>query len=177
MESCGATASMRSTRRAARRSPLLVVSLLACLAVACAAQSPPPSGHAAHKAPSEGRTGQPGVPTGPTGRSHETRRGRASFIADSLDGRRTASGAPYDKHSLVAAHPSYPLGTVLRVTNLENGRVVDVTIVDRTASPAARRHRMIDLSRAAAERLGFISRGTARVTTEVLQWGERRGAR
>jgi rare lipoprotein A len=59
------------------------------------------------------------------------------------------------------------------VTNQENGRVVEVKVIDRTASPAARRHRMIDLSHAAAEQLDFVTRGTARVTTEVLQWGDR----
>ena len=111
--------------------------------------------------------------TGTSGVSTETQTGRASFIASSLNGRKTASGEPYDGRKLVAAHPVYPLGTILRVTNDENGRVVEVTVVDRTGPPAARRYRMIDLSRAAAERLDFVTQGTARVTTEVLQWGDR----
>jgi rare lipoprotein A len=138
------------------------------MAPACSAQSAPASRVSARSPESAA------APTGTSGLSRETRTGRASFIANSLNGRKTASGEPYDSTALVAAHPSYPLGTILRVTNQENGRVVEVKVVDRTGPPAARRNRMIDLSHAAAERLDFVTRGTARVTTEVLQWGDGR---
>lgn len=97
----------------------------------------------------------------------EGRTSTATFIADRLHGRKTASGEPYDRHTLVAAHSTYPLGTLVRVTNQANGRAVDVKVVDRTA----RRNRgpqMIDVSRAAAERLGFIEQGTTKVTLEVI---------
>jgi rare lipoprotein A len=67
----------------------------------------------------------------------------------------------------VAAHPTYPLGTLVRVTNQANGRAVEVKILDRTGRRG--RHRdAIDLSRAAAERLDFIQQGTAKVTMEVI---------
>jgi rare lipoprotein A len=90
----------------------------------------------------------------------------ASFMADRLDGRRTASGERYDKDALVAAHATYPFGTVLRVTNQANGRVVEVRVIDRNARGAGRP--LIDLSRAAAERLDFVQRGTVRVSIEVV---------
>jgi rare lipoprotein A len=70
---------------------------------------------------------------------------------------------------MVAAHPTYPLGTLVRVTNLENGRSVRVRILDR--GPTARsqaRGVIIDLSRAAAEALGAIRQGLVRVRVEVV---------
>jgi rare lipoprotein A len=84
-----------------------------------------------------------------------------------------ASGVRFDMNAMVAAHPSYPFGTEVRVTNLENGRSVRVTILDRGP---ARRHQadgvIIDVSRGAAERLGFIRDGRVRVRVEVLAFGE-----
>jgi rare lipoprotein A len=78
-------------------------------------------------------------------------------------------------NAMVAAHPSYPFGTVVRVRNLENGRSVRVKILDRGPT---RRYQadgvIIDLSRGAAERLGFIRDGRARVRIEVLSFGEGR---
>jgi rare lipoprotein A len=155
-------------RHLLRATPLWILGGLVHITVGCAAQSAAAqSTSAANAGPAPRATVEKSerVPRG-------TQTGRASFIADSLDGRKTASGEAYDKNSLVAAHPSYPLGTMVRVTNQENGRAVEVKIVDRPAPPAARRNHIIDLSRAAAERLDFVQRGTAKVTTEVLQWGE-----
>jgi peptidoglycan lytic transglycosylase len=158
-------------RQCAATVSLWILLALTYMAPACSGQSAPAAQVAARRSvKAEAATGTSGV-------SRETRTGRASFIASSLNGRTTASGEPYDGTELVAAHPSYPLGTILRVTNQENGRVVEVKVVDRTGSPAARRYRMIDLSHAAAERLDFVTRGTAPVTTEVLQWGDRRTRR
>jgi rare lipoprotein A len=91
--------------------------------------------------------------------------GRASYYSDALAGRRTASGVPYRPEALVAAHRSLPFGTRLRVENLGNGRVVEVTVVDR--GPFTR-GRVLDLSRRAAEELGFVRQGVARVRIEVL---------
>ena len=96
----------------------------------------------------------------------EKRTGVASYMAKRLEGQKTASGEIYDGQRLVAAHPTYPMGTVVRVTNLENGRVVEVTIVDRSAGGRGRP--IIDVSRAAAERLGMIEQGVVKVTTEVV---------
>lgn len=79
---------------------------------------------------------------------------------------------------LFAAHPSYASGTLVRVTNLKNGREVIVRISDR--GPKAGKQAegfIIDLSRAAARELDFIRAGIARVRVEVLEWGEGRGGR
>ena len=82
-----------------------------------------------------------------------------------LPGRSTANGERYDQTQLTAAHRSLPLGTRVLVTNLANGKSVRVRINDR--GPVAR-GRVIDVSRAAARRLGMIGTGTARVRIEVL---------
>jgi rare lipoprotein A len=84
--------------------------------------------------------------------------GAASWYA--LDAQ-TASGERMDATALTAAHPALPLGTMVRVTNLDNGRVVMVRINDR--GPFAK-NRIIDLSKAAAEQLGMIETGVAQVS-------------
>jgi rare lipoprotein A len=72
----------------------------------------------------------------------------------------------------VAAHPSYPFQTVVRVTNLANGRSVQVRIVDRGPAAGPRADGVIiDVSRGAAQALGFIGAGRTRVRLEVLRWG------
>lgn len=96
--------------------------------------------------------------------------GFATYYARKFDGRRTASGSAFDNDALIAAHPRHPFGTTVRVTNLANGRSVDVRIVDRGPSPGARANGVIiDLSRAAAEELDFIRSGRARVRLDVVQ--------
>jgi rare lipoprotein A len=95
--------------------------------------------------------------------------GLASYYGPGFHGERTASGEVFDENELVAAHPSMDFGTVLRVTNLENGRSVLVRVVDR--GPFGRNRRkgvVIDLSKGAARRLRFIRDGLARVRLEVL---------
>jgi rare lipoprotein A len=93
--------------------------------------------------------------------------GIATYYARSLDGQITASGIRFDQNAMVAAHPTLPFGTVVRVTNLENGRSVNVRIVDRGPAPGARQSGVIiDLSRAAAESLDFIEAGRSRVRVE-----------
>jgi rare lipoprotein A len=102
----------------------------------------------------------------------ETAKGYASYYARAFDGKTTASGTIFDNGAMLAAHPVYSFGTVVKVTNLGNQQSVDVTIVDRGPSPAARENGVIiDLSRAAAERLGFIEDGRAHVQVDVLSWG------
>lgn len=98
-----------------------------------------------------------------TEKALDTRTGRASFY-----------GAD-DNEEMFAAHPSYPRGTVARVTNLENGRKVNVRISDR--GPAAEKQAqgfIIDLSRAAAKELDFLKEGVVRVRVEVIEWGDDR---
>ena len=92
-------------------------------------------------------------------------RGVASWYGPEFHGRRTASGERFDQEGLTAAHRSLPLGTRVRVTNLENGRSVIVTVTDR--GPFVR-GRVIDLSRGAARRLGILRAGTARVRVEPI---------
>jgi rare lipoprotein A len=94
--------------------------------------------------------------------------GIASFMARSLDGQKTASGEIYDSREMVAAHRTYPLGTRLRVTNLANGRSVVVRVIDRMGPRRGRRAAVLDVSRAAAERLAFVQQGKTRVRMEVL---------
>ena len=86
--------------------------------------------------------------------------GRASFYGSELAGRRTASGLRYDPRALTAAHPTLPFGTEVTVEALASGRQVTVRITDR--GPFAH-GRSIDLSRRAAEALGIVAKGTARV--------------
>lgn len=104
----------------------------------------------------------------------ETRVGLASFYGREFHGRTTASGTRFDMNAMVAAHPSYPFGTRLRVTNLSNGRSVTVRVVDRGPSQELRANGLIiDVSRRAAEVLQFIQQGRTRVRVEVMSWGER----
>lgn len=92
--------------------------------------------------------------------------GIASFYAHRFHGRTTASGARYDMHALTCAHPTAAFGTRLRVTELDSGRSVIVTVNDR--GPFVR-GRIVDLSLAAAKKLGIVERGLARVRVERLR--------
>ena len=92
--------------------------------------------------------------------------GYAVYYSDSFQGRKTASGELYDKAALTAAHRSLPFSTVVRVTNLTNRRAVQVRINDR--GPFSSKRRIIDLSRAAAERIGMIADGVVPVRLEIV---------
>jgi rare lipoprotein A len=89
--------------------------------------------------------------------------GQASWYGPGFHGKKTASGELFDPNRLTAAHPRLPLGTRARVTNLHNGKAVEVTINDRGPHGGGR---IIDLSRAAARRLAMG--GTARVSIVAL---------
>ncbi|CAA9890849.1 hypothetical protein METHB2_30053 [Candidatus Methylobacter favarea] len=89
--------------------------------------------------------------------------GEASWYGPGFHGRETASGEIFNQKKLTAAHPTLPLGTKAQVTNLENDKKVSVTITDR--GPYAD-DRAIDLSRAAAKKLGMVKDGTAKVKIE-----------
>ena len=86
--------------------------------------------------------------------------GVASYYGGELEGRRTASGEAFDPSKMTAAHRSLPFGTCLTVINLENQRRVKVRVNDR--GPFAQ-SRILDLSQAAAARLGMLAAGIARV--------------
>ena len=101
--------------------------------------------------------------------SRDREEGLASWYGKEFHGRITASGVPFDRMAMVAAHPTLPFGTRVRVHRLSTGRTVTVRIVDR--GPAARPRRagvVIDLSEGAAQKLGIIRAGRARVQLEVL---------
>ena len=92
--------------------------------------------------------------------------GIASYYADKFNGRQTANGEIYDSKKLTAACNTLPLGTWIRVTNLSNNKSVVVKTNDRLHP---RMTRVVDLSRAAAEKLGYISKGLTKVKVEVLE--------
>jgi rare lipoprotein A len=92
-------------------------------------------------------------------------RGRASWYGKAHHGLLTASGERYDMYALTAAHRSLPFGTRLRVTNLDNGEVVEVRINDRGPMVAGR---ILDLSYAAARKLGAVGAGVIPVSFTVL---------
>jgi rare lipoprotein A len=106
------------------------------------------------------------LPVGWTGRQA----GLASWYGPGFYGRHTASGTVYTGARLTAAHRSLPFGTLVRVTNLENGRRVVVVIDDR--GPFIR-GRVIDLSVAAAQRLGMVRDGVVPVRIKVVRWEDR----
>jgi rare lipoprotein A len=91
--------------------------------------------------------------------------GAASWYGRSHHGRTTASGKPFDMNAMTAAHRRLPLGARVRVTHIDNGRSVELTINDR--GPYIR-GRIIDLSYGAAQRLGFTDSGIARVRVDTL---------
>lgn len=95
----------------------------------------------------------------------QTTKGRATYYHNRFHGRKCASGDVYDKNTLVAAHPTYPFGTFLRVTNLKNNKTVIVCVTDRCPP---RKKRIIDLSEKAAKELDFIRAGVAEVTLEEV---------
>lgn len=92
--------------------------------------------------------------------------GIASWYGPKFHGRRTANGEIFDMNRVSAAHRTLPLPSHVRVTNLENGRAINVRVNDR--GPFAR-GRIIDLSRRAAQLLGFQKRGTARVRVQIIR--------
>lgn len=98
--------------------------------------------------------------------------GVATYYANRYHGRRTTSGARYHREKLTAASAELPLGSKVRVTNLANGKETVVTVNDRCRG---RKFPFIDLSRAAARKLGFLGRGIARVKMTLLGNDERPG--
>lgn len=122
-----------------RLSPMLLLLAIG----ACAAPGPPPAAE----------------------RPTYVEEGTASWYGPGHQGRRTADGERFDMHALTAAHRSLAFGTVLRVTDLDNGRTVKVRVNDR--GPFVR-GRILDLSAAAAEALGMRGAGVMRVRIEVF---------
>lgn len=91
--------------------------------------------------------------------------GNASYYGKSFAGRRTASGEAFDPTDFTAAHRTLPMGSKVRVTDMNSGKSVVVRINYRGPFHG---NRVIDVSRAAADHLGFVSRGSTRVKLELL---------
>jgi rare lipoprotein A len=128
--------------------------LVVLLSAACAG-APAPAGPAPREA---------------AGGSGVEEEGLASWYGRDFQGRRTASGVPFDARAMVAAHPTLPFGARVRVHRVATGKSVEVRIVDR--GPAARPRAegvIIDLSEAAAARLDFVRDGRTRVRLEVIE--------
>jgi len=92
--------------------------------------------------------------------------GVASWYGPGFHGRRTARGDVYDQYAMTAAHRTLPMPSLVRVTNLENGREADLLVNDRGPFVG---DRIIDVSKRAAQELGFQTKGTARVRVRVLE--------
>ncbi len=154
-------------------------------AVACATERPVHSApRASHAKRGEQPASQPAAPESPpppdeqklaavysARRALSVQEGQASYYGNSLAGHKTASGERYDPRAFTAAHRTLALGTVARVRRADTGAVVYVRITDR--GPFGSSHRIIDLSHAAAERLGMIRAGVAEVRLEVVEYGRK----
>jgi rare lipoprotein A len=106
------------------------------------------------------------APAKPTPAAPAQHLGRADYFSDDLEGHPTASGETFSNQAMTAANREFPIGTRLRVTNLENGRRVIVRVNDRGPH---RRGFIISVTRRAAEQLGFVKAGSARVKLEVVK--------
>ncbi len=141
---------------------LFAFGLLLIFIVSCATSPPPPNRKPGHPKPYKvfGKWYQP-LPHS----SGFRQRGIASWYGRDFHGKKTSNGERYDMYAMTAAHKTLPLGTYVRVVNLENHRQVDVRINDR--GPFVR-GRIIDLSYAAASKLGLVGPGTAEVEVVAL---------
>ncbi len=152
----------RSSLARGRRTGLGMAAAAVLLAACSSPPGPPPGA-------SKG-TGRPYTVNGltyvPRAQPGYDRVGVASWYGPRHHGRRTASGEVFDMNAATAAHPTLPFGTRVRVTNLETGRSVVLRINDR--GPFVRR-RIIDVSRRAAQALGFLRQGTARVRVQAVR--------
>ena len=146
----------RCDSRLARRSA--AAALILPLLAACAhTESQPP----ARDPPRELLAGPPE----PAARE-EVRVGYATWYGAQLAGRTTASGERFDPSKLTAAHRSLPFGTWLEVTRVDTGATVRVRVTDR--GPFGHEERIIDLSHAAAKRLGMLASGVAKVQLRIV---------
>ncbi|HCF56557.1 MAG TPA: septal ring lytic transglycosylase RlpA family lipoprotein [Myxococcales bacterium] len=146
--------------------------LLAALVAGCSSQRPamrPQPGAQAEPAAEPGAEATPRAKTSRRAAQKRQRKaelGEASFYHPSLEGNLTASGVPYRAEALTCAHRTLPFGTHLRVTRLDEARSVSVVVNDRGPFVAGR---IIDLSMAAARKLGMVEKGHVPVRLEVTR--------
>jgi len=101
-----------------------------------------------------------------TGAVGETQTGLAAYYSHRLQGSRTASGERFNNNALTTAHQTLPFGTKVRVTNVKNNKSVILRVNDRGPTQP---NRIVDVSRAAAQRLGFVRAGLTEVKLEVVE--------
>jgi rare lipoprotein A len=149
-----------------RRSLTIAGAMLAIVVGVASAQSVAPSDHL-NSTPAPASANASAITTKPAvkARHHWYQLGVASWYGKFFQGKTTASGQPYDEYAMTCAHRTLPLGSTLRVTNLRNHKSVVVLVNDRGPMPE---DRVIDLSYAAAQDLGFSSRGLAPVKVELI---------
>ncbi|MDT3679486.1 MAG: septal ring lytic transglycosylase RlpA family protein [Burkholderiaceae bacterium] len=95
--------------------------------------------------------------------------GRISYYGRRFDAQPTASGEPFDPDAMTMAHPTLPFGSIVRVTNLRNGRSAELRVNDRGPYEKGR---IADVSRAAAKKLGMLHHGVTRARIELLKTGD-----
>ena len=96
-------------------------------------------------------------------------KGVSSYYGKAFHGKLTANGEVFDMYGITAAHKTIPLNTVVRVTNLDNGKSIILRINDRGPYIEGR---MLDCSYGAAKKLGFINAGMANIEMKVIEWGD-----
>lgn len=144
--------------------PAVIVWLILLFALGgCATARTAPSPTVASRPRAALPPSKPRPPTPQPGTFEQT--GEASWYGRQHHGKPTASGETYDMHKLTAAHPTLPLGTRILVTNLDNGRTVEVRVNDRGPFVSGR---VLDLSYAAARKLGAIGDGIIPVGLKVV---------
>lgn len=155
------------------RTGVLLILILALVVSGCAARrpqatapatAPEPSAGAPANRPARSSTAGRRAPAAAVG-GEFTEEGVASWYGAQFNGRRTSNGEVYDMYQLTAAHRTLPFNAVVRVTNLSNGKQVNVRINDRGPFVA---NRIIDLSYSAAEAIGMVGPGTAEVRLDVM---------
>ena len=143
---------------------------IACLVSLGAAQGPNSSGSSKYRAVphtvAEGANSAASAKARISAKPYQI--GTASWYGHDFEGKPTASGEPYNMYDLTAAHPTLPLGTYVKVTNLRNRRAVVVRINDR--GPVVE-GRIIDVSYSAARVLKFHTRGVQRVRLDIVPAG------
>jgi rare lipoprotein A (peptidoglycan hydrolase) len=142
------------------------VTLLGCIAGCSLKQEPVPlpSVPQAQKEAAPAPAPQAKEEAAPAGKPETTQVGTASWYGPGFHGQETASGETFNQHALTAAHRTLPLGTEAKVTNLETGQSVQVTINDRGPYVQGRQ---LDLSQAAAKQIGLTKQGVAKVKIET----------
>ena len=109
-----------------------------------------------------------------TGAVGETQTGLAAYYSQRLNGRRTASGERFNNGAMTTAHQTLPFGTKVRITNVKNNKSVVLRVNDRGPTQP---NRIVDVTRAAAQRLGFVRSGVTEVKLEVVEAAKPRAAK